>query len=166
MRPVLLFLVLFMTAYTCLGQELNTSESQPTPGKGNIEDLHWLVGYWSGQGLGGECEEVWMPARDGHMIGTFRFWNEGKLIFSEYMHLLQEGESITMKIKHFNPDLRGWEEKENWTTFSLIELGNKKAWFDGLTLERKGDKLVIWVDLKEKGEPKLEKFTYRKKVLK
>lgn len=152
-------------AFFCQGQEAKTSTTPQAPGKGDIKDLHWLVGYWSGTGLGGECEEVWMPAKDGHMIGTFRFWNEGKLIFSEFMHLKQEGESITMKIKHFNPDLSGWEEKEDWTTFSLIELGDKKAWFDGLTLERKGDELVIWVELEEKGEPKLEKFTYHKKTL-
>lgn len=165
MKSLFPFVFFLAISIICHGQETKTNPESPNPGKGEIDQLHWLVGYWSGTGLGGECEEVWMPAVDGHMIGTFRFWDKGKLVFSEFMHFIQEEESITLKIKHFNPDLNGWEEKEKWTTFFLIELGKEKAKFDGLTMERKGEELVIWVDLEEKGEPKLEKFTYRKKAL-
>lgn len=165
MKSLFPFVFFLSLSIICLGQEVKTISEHQVPGKGKISELQWLVGYWSGTGLGGECEEVWMPPVDGHMIGTFRFWDEGKLVFSEFMHLIQEEESITLKIKHFNPDLSGWEEKEEWTTFSLIELGEKKAQFDGLTIERKGEELVILVELGEKGENKLEKFTYHKKAL-
>ncbi|MFC3417762.1 DUF6265 family protein [Algoriphagus hitonicola] len=157
--------LLFFLIFPAHAQKVRNLSEGNSPGSARVENFSWLVGYWSGPGLGGECEEVWLPPVDGHMIGTFRFWSEGKLVFSEFMHLIQDGESVTLKLKHFNPDLSGWEEKEKWTTFSLIELGKEKAKFDGLTMERKGEELVIWVDLGEKGEPKLEKFTYRKKAL-
>jgi hypothetical protein len=136
-----------------------------SPGKGKVEDLNWMVGYWSGPGLGGECEEVWMPAVDGHMIGTFRMWENGKLVFSEFMNLVQDGESVSMKLKHFGPDLEGWEEKTEWTTFELIELGDQKAWLNGMTIERKGDQLIFQVNISDGPEAKIETFTYTKKVL-
>ncbi|MGM0944301.1 MAG: DUF6265 family protein [Bacteroidota bacterium] len=165
MKSIFPFVFFLSMALICQGQEVKTASEHQIPGKGKISELQWLVGYWTGTGLGGECEEVWMPAVDGQMIGTFRFWKEGKLIFSEFMHLIQEEESITLKLKHFNPDLSGWEEKEEWTTFSLIELGEEKAWFEGLTMERKGEKLLISVELGEKGVSRIEKFSYSKKAL-
>ncbi|MDF2158387.1 DUF6265 family protein [Algoriphagus sp. CAU 1675] len=156
---------LFLIFNQSLFSQVRQLEPEQPPGKANIEDFSWMVGYWSGPGLEGECEEVWMPAVDGHMIGTFRFWENGKLVFSEFMNLIQEGESISMKLKHFSSDLTGWEEKEEWTTFQLIELGNKKAWFNGMTIERDGEKLIIQVNISENGQQRIEKFNYSKNTL-
>ena len=161
-----LFTIAFLMTFShFLSAQVRQLEPNQSPGKGKVEDLNWMVGYWSGPGLGGECEEVWMPALDGHMIGTFRFWEKGKLVFSEFMNLMQDGESISMKLKHFGPDLSGWEDKEEWTTFELIELGDQKAWLNGMTIERKGDQLIFQVNISEGGKPKIETFTYTKKAL-
>lgn len=160
-----IFLFAFLTISHLGTAQVRQLEGDQLPSKGKVEDLHWMVGYWSGQGLGRDCEEVWMPAKDGHMIGTFRFWEEGKLIFSEFMNLIQHGESVSMKLKHFSPDLTGWEEKEEWTTFKLIELQENKVWFDGLTIERIGDEMVYQLVLTEKGEEKVEEFRFFRKSL-
>ncbi len=37
----------------------------------SIEDFSFLTGYWSGEGFGGDTEEMWMPAVDGKMFGIF-----------------------------------------------------------------------------------------------
>lgn len=161
-----LFIVtVFLTFSHFLSAQVRQLEADQAPGKGNVEDLNWMVGYWTGPGLGGECEEVWMPSVDSHMIGTFRFWDAGKLVFSEFMHLIQEGESISMKLKHFNPDLSGWEEKEEWTKFRLIELTENKVWFDGLTIERIGDEMVYQLALTENGKKTVAEFKFTKKAL-
>ncbi len=158
----LLALAVFLTISHFSAAQVRQLEPDQAPGKGKVEELDWLAGFWSGSGLGGECEEVWLPAKDGHMIGTFRFWNNGKLAFSEFMNFVQEGESISLKLKHFNPDLTGWEEKEKWTTFKLVELGPNTAWFNGLTYERKGDELIVHLALTEKGERTIEEFRFTK----
>lgn len=160
----LLILTVFLTFSHIATAQVRHLEPEQSPGKGNVKDLSWMVGYWNGTGLGGECEEVWMPAVDGQMVGTFRFWDDGKLVFSEFMNLIQEGESISMKLKHFNPDLSGWEEKEEWTTFRLIELSENKVWFDGLTIERVGDEMIYQLDLTENGEKTIAEFTFTKKT--
>jgi len=67
--------------------------------------LDWIVGYWEGKAFGGTCEEVGMPEVDGHTVGTFRMWSEGKLVFSEFMNLTQEGDTFSLKLRHFNPNL-------------------------------------------------------------
>lgn len=160
-----LFLVFaFLTISQFSPAQVRQLEADQTPGKGKVENLNWLIGYWSGPGFGGECEEVWMPAKDGHMVGTFRFWMDGDLVFSEFMNLVQEGESVSMKLKHFNPDLSGWEEKEEWTTFRLIELSEHKVWFDGLTIERIGDEMIYHLALTENGEVTIEELKFKRKA--
>ncbi len=161
MRPFLLFFSLFFISQA-LSAQVKYLEATQAPGKGQLEDLDWLVGYWEGEAFGGICEEVWMPAKDGHMVGTFRLWSEGKLVFSEYMNLIQEGESFSLKLKHFNPDLSGWEEKEKWTTFRLVEVGENTVWFSGLTMVREGDEITLYLALTENGERRIEELTYRK----
>ncbi|NVJ85338.1 MAG: hypothetical protein HWE15_03485 [Algoriphagus sp.] len=156
-------LIFLSISHFSWSQVRSLTEGQ-TPGKGKVESLDWLVGYWVGTGFGGECEEVWMPAKDSHMIGTFRFWENGKLVFSEFMNLIQDGESVTIKLKHFSSDLTGWEEKEEWTVFQLIELGEQKVWFNGMTIEREGDQLIYQLNISEGTETKTETLTFSKKA--
>jgi hypothetical protein len=164
MKTLLTF-TLFLTIGHFANSQVRQLEADQAPGKAKVEELNWLAGFWTGTGLGGDCEEAWLPAADGHMIGTFRFWSEGKLVFSEFMNIVQDGESVSVKLKHFNPDLTGWEEKEKWTTFKLVELGPNAAWFNGLTYERKGNELIIHLALTEDGVRSIEEFRFTRKTL-
>ncbi|UZD22087.1 DUF6265 family protein [Algoriphagus halophytocola] len=161
MKTSILATLLILTSFTAFPQVKHLVEGQ-APGKGNVSDLGWIQGYWTGPGLGGQCEEVWMPALDGHMIGTFRFWNDGKLVFSEFMHLIQEGETLYLKLKHFGADLKPWEEKEEWTVFQLIEMGENVVYFDGLTMMRRSDELVIQLTLNDEENQHAEEFRYQR----
>ncbi len=160
-----LFLFTFLVAsIQAPAQVLYLTEGQE-PGVGDLKELSWITGFWTGTGLGGECEEVWMPEKDGQMIGTFRFWEDGKLVFSEFMNLVQEGDSFSLKLKHFGADLTPWEEKDEWTTFRLVELGENTVWFHGLTMERRGDELIYKLALTENGESSIEEFRFTKRQL-
>lgn len=126
-----------------------------------IADLAWLSGYWQGEGLGGACEEVWgKPHRD-RMFGYFTLSQEGKLVFSEAMMLVEEAGSLVLKIKHFNPDFVGWEEKDKYVSFRLVQLGKREAFFHGLTFRRvEDDKLLIHLRLTSNGKSREETFTF------
>lgn len=162
MKKSILTSILFFTCLFIFSQ-VKQLEKDQEPGKGNVEDLGWLAGFWTGTGFGGECEEVWMPAIDGNMIGTFRFWSDSKLIFSEFMNIVQEGESFSLKLKHFNADLSPWEEKEVWTTFRLVEVGENTVYFHGLTMKREGDEIKLWLALTEDGIRTIEELNYVKR---
>ena len=118
-----------------------------------IADLAWLAGYWRGPGLGGQCEEIWsLPAGD-RMQGIFTLAREGKLTFSEATTLVEEEGSLVLKVKHFTPEFIGWEEKDEFVSFPLVGLGDKEAYFRGLTFRRRGEaELLIYIVLTSEGE--------------
>ena len=127
-----------------------------------IEDLSWLAGYWRGEGLGGECEEVWAPSIGDRMLGVFSLSREGSLVFSETMALVEEEGSLVLKIKHFNPDFSGWEEKDDYVSFPLVRLGEQEAFFSGLTFRRKGDRLEAFVVVESGGKANELAFSFER----
>lgn len=128
----------------------------------NINEFNWLSAHWKGTGLGGQCDELWLPAVDNALHGIFRFSMENKIIFTEYMVLEKLEDNIYLKIKHFNRDLSAWEEKDEWTIFPFIKLENEIAYFKGITFEKKDSKLFIYLTMKKGEESVIETFSFKK----
>jgi hypothetical protein len=109
-----------------------------------LDDVAWLAGHWQGEGMGGQVEEIWSPPQAGSMMGMFRFMQADQVNFYELLTLVPDGESLELRLKHFNSDLTGWEEKDDIVRFPLIKVSADRAWFNGLTFERvDGDHLMI-----------------------
>ncbi|MCG8506809.1 MAG: DUF6265 family protein [Sphingomonadales bacterium] len=116
--------------------------------KVSIDDFAFLTGYWKGTGLGGEVEEVWMPPVDGRMFGIFKLSGDGELSFTEYMEITQQEGQWVVRLKHFNPDFSGWEEKDDHVTFHLDSVRENEALFGGLTYKvSNGNELEVTVRL-------------------
>jgi len=147
---------------TAFSQNILHLEPNERPGKGSLSELSWLTGYWKGTGLGGDCDEIWMPKHDNSMAGIFRYSREGVIVFSEYMVIEQTGESLSLKLKHFSRDLTPWEEKDVWIEFRLIKIEDNAAWFDGLTYRRTDDKLLIWIAISTGEVERIEEFRLTK----
>jgi len=163
------FLVLVLcTFFVCeklSAQEVLSLNENEESATAKLSDIKWLIGYWQGNGLGGFCEELWMPEKDGSMQGVFRFTEKDTLQFSEYMHIVEENGSLVVKLKHFNRDLSPWEEKEEWTSFKLVKIEGQTAYFHGLTYSRKGDKLMIYLRLKSADKTSIEEFSLNRTSL-
>jgi hypothetical protein len=115
------------------------------PPPATIEDVAWIAGAWHGEALGGLAEEIWSAPRAGTMMGMFRLIEGGQLRFYELLAIREEGESLALRLKHFNADLTGWEEKGDPITFPLVKLGDREAYFDGVTFRREGERLTVFV---------------------
>ena len=104
-----------------------------------IADLAWLEGSWRGDGITGPAEEVYSAPSGGQIVGHFRQLNaDGTVWFYEIMAIAPMGDSLVYRLKHFNADLSGWEEKAEVRAFRLVAV-EKDAWyFDGLTIRRDG----------------------------
>lgn len=165
MKKTFTCLILILASLAVSGQVVKKLETGQTPGKGSLSNLEWLTGYWTGPGLGGTCEEVWLPARDGQMMGTFRFFEQDKLVFSEVFYLIEKQGSLSLKLKHYGSQLEPWEEKKEWVTFALVRMGKNEVWFDGLTIKRTGNRLQVWVELNQEGKSSIARFDYKKKRL-
>ncbi|MCK0129836.1 DUF6265 family protein [Erythrobacter sp. F6033] len=101
-----------------------------------LDQMDWLVGQWTGTGIqGAPAMESWLPESGGTMVGTFvQEKPDGAIMFTEHMYLMEEGGTLALKLKHFNADLTGWEEKDGMLTFRLVAIEPCAAYFNALTL--------------------------------
>ena len=169
MKRLLFFIVGFVQMTNCVAQEKLTEHVYTLKNEisenATIEDFKLLEGNWTGSGLGGEVDELWMAPRAGQMNGIFRMEQDGELVFTEYMTILQDSISYLMKVKHFSPNFEGWEEKEEAVDFRFIKKENNRLYFSGLTAHRKDDShLDIYVAFKhDDGSRTEELFAFKKK---
>jgi hypothetical protein len=74
-------------------------------------------------------------------------------MFTEHMYLSEEGGSLLLKLKHFNPDLTGWEEKDGMVRFRFLSAEPCALYFSALTYRCDGkDGLLVAVRMKSEGE--------------
>jgi uncharacterized protein DUF6265 len=134
------------------------------PPAATIADMAWLAGHWTRSALGGVGDEIWSPPRDGMMLGMYRQMNDGKPKFFELLTLIEEGGSLVLRLKHFNQDLTGWEEKNESLSFPLVAKSGRTMQFSGMTFQRDAkDALTVFLAIRQKdGTVKGETFRYRK----
>lgn len=101
-----------------------------------LRDVAWLAGAWIGEGLGGVSEEHWTAPAGGAMLGMYRVIRDEKPMLYELLTITEDKGSLVLKLKHFNADLTGWEDKEGMTTFPLVRVTTNQAFFSGLTFTR------------------------------
>lgn len=123
------------------------------PPPATIDDIAWLAGRWTGEGLGGLSEEVIAPGAGGQMMGMFRQAEmDGAVKFYEFYLFVETEGSLALRIKHFTPALHGWEEKEDYEEFALVAIEETAVYFDGLTYALSGpDELTSVVDIEGQG---------------
>lgn len=130
---------------------LLVAPAQPQPSRpAAIEQAQWLAGRWVGEGLGGTIEEVWSPAQGGQMVGHFALYRDGAPIFYELLLIDEQPGGLRMRVKHFNPDFTGWEERGGWHSFEPVSAGPHSLAFRGLALRREGEELLISLTLRDR----------------
>lgn len=126
--------------------------------------MSWMAGAWHGTAFGGTVDEVWSPPAGGAMMGMFRLVQGDKTGFYELMTFVEESGSLVFRLKHFNADLTGWEEKAETVDFALVALEENMAFFDGITFQRVDDSAIniyLASENKEGGFDELV-FNYKK----
>jgi hypothetical protein len=95
----------------------------------SVADLAWLAGKWSGARDGTSIEEQWSKPAGRALMGMFRWLQDGRVCFYEFMTIEQEVEGIVLRIKRFAPGLIPWEEEQGAAVFGLVEANNEEAVF-------------------------------------
>ena len=157
-------LLVFALAATSTEHTIRLAEGA-TPAADSIEVMSWIAGRWEGDGLGGQTEESWNPPMAGEMIGTFRLIRAGKPVFYEFLRFGPTDGGLAMRLKHFNPDMTGWEEKDKFVTFRYVKTEGYTVYFEGLTFRRDSPtEMTIFLALKNKaGEVREETFRMKRK---
>lgn len=164
---IFVIIISVLIQYPLLAQEFQntvsiTDEENFVSPNASIEDVAWIQGYWKGEAFGGISEEVWTPPLGGSMNCIYKSVVDGKVNFYEMLSIMEENGSLVLKLKHFNPDMTGWEEKNKTIDFPLVKIESKKAYFSGFTFERvDADHLNVYVIFKDKdGNRKETKFPF------
>ena len=124
----------------------------------NLQDFAWLTGYWVGDGFGGTCEEFWSPPRAGSMAGVFKLSVDGNIRFYEIFALTIDSTGLpVLRLKHFNPDLAGWEEKDEPVVFAL-EKSDANEFTIGAVTYRKISVESLEVDVRVKDKSERERI--------
>ena len=131
-----------------------------------IADAAWIAGNWRGDLFGGVGEEIWSKPLGGAMMGMFKHVVGDAVTFYELMTIVEESNSLILKLKHFNADLTAWEEKEEMVDFPLVKMTSNAIFFDGYTFQKKDDNTIqCYLRSQKKGEEVTEVGWVFKRVL-
>lgn len=119
--------------------QLEAGEERPAA---TIEDAGWLVGSWAGTAFGGRFEEVWNPPSAGTMVGFFKLLGDDGVAFYELLLLSVEDNTLSLKVKHFNPDFTAWEEKADYVNFRLVKKEDDALHFGGLSFYKRDEDTI------------------------
>jgi hypothetical protein len=169
-RAATLAVLAGLTAGACLAPAASppptpapaTAEAAP---RASLADLAWLAGRWVGEGLDGIAEEVWLPESGGAMLGSFRSIKGGQVVFYEILTLAPNTSGqLELRLKHFHPDLKGWEERDQVQAWALTRVEGEAFAFGPIVFRREGtETLVVTVTMKlGDGSRKDEVFRFRR----
>lgn len=144
--PFIFTLLIFVSTQSC-GQHLKTLGDAHSP-PAIISELSWIQGSWQGEAFGGQTEEIWSAPSAGSMMGMFKLISEGEISFYELMTIVEKEGTLLLRIKHFDKDMKGWEEKDTSVEFPLVDKKRNAVYFDGLTFKKLSDRhMNVYVDI-------------------
>lgn len=129
-----------------------------------LENIRWIAGNWKGEAFGGITEENWSEPSGGSMMATFKLISDGKVNFYEIETISEVNNSLLLRLKHFNNELKGWETKDETVDFPLIRVTKNKAIFEGMVFESVDEKnMTVYVAIGQKdGSTVIVPFHYTK----
>ncbi len=136
-----------------------------------ITDFAFIAGQWQGTVGADAIDEVWSTVAGGTLMGMFRWLKDEGVYLYEFQTIQQEGASITLRIKHFNSDLVGWEDKDVSTVFdcewvksdevAFLKRGDAQQFMRLIYRQPDANTLIAITQMDEQGENQSE-FIYQR----
>lgn len=117
-----------------------TSQKNQVYAPANLGQMKWLVGEWEGILDGAQQQHMMFTPVAGHMPGFVRAWSDdGTILFYELFVLVEVDGTLETRVKHFTPELAGWEGKDEYVGRRLIKIVDNAFFFDGITFVRENE---------------------------
>lgn len=120
-----------------------------------------MAGYWQGDIWSGKSEEIWSTPSAGSMMGSFKFAENEQVKFYELMSISEHKGSLVLRLKHFGPQLKGWEEKDQSVDFNLVRVTKDTVYFEGYTYRLVNpNQFEVYVMIDSKTSKQTTKFVF------
>lgn len=149
--------LLMLVATPVAAQETRSLAPGAASPPATIDRLSWLAGSWTGEAMGDRVTETYSAPLGGRITGHFAAGDgKGGISFTELVDYVPVGGSIAYRVRHFAPDMKGWEDKDGKpVVFPLVAIEGERWYFDGMTIDRTGpDAFTMWVRIGEGGKAK------------
>jgi hypothetical protein len=138
-------LAALLVAAPAAAQETRSLAAGAASPAASVDQLAWLTGTWAGGRDGVEATESYTAPHGGQITGHFYEVKDGKVTMMELMQIVPQGNSIAYQLRHFDPDMRGWEDATRKpTSFPLVGIEGDRFYFNGITLVRDGSEGMIF----------------------
>jgi hypothetical protein len=94
-----------------------------------VADLAFISGHWQGGVTGGLFDEEWSPPSADCMRGMFRYMEGGSVKFYEFMAIEATPTGPVLRLRHFDPGLISWEEKDAALNLPVTSFTEKQVVF-------------------------------------
>ena len=104
--------------------------------------------------------------KNGVMVGMYRGLKDDASTFNELLVLREEAGSLIIRLKHFNPDMTGWEEKAQVVTMPFVGKKDGIVHFDGMAFQVTGpDTVTCYLAIENTKDNTVREaiFTYTRK---
>lgn len=148
MRLIAFALSLLVVAAPVAAQQVRSATAGTAQPAIAIDDLAWLEGSWSGDGISGPATETYSRLAGGQLTGHFvQEDGKGGIAFTEIVHIGSVDGVFAYRVRHFDAAMKGWEDaKGTPVAFPLVAVEPGRWFFDGLTIHREADdRMTMWV---------------------
>jgi Domain of unknown function (DUF6265) len=132
-----------------------------------VQDLAFISGHWQGGVTGGIFDEEWSPPSADSMMGMFRYMEGGAVKFYEFMVIEATATGPVLRLRHFDPGLVGWEDKNAALSLPVSSFTEKQVVFSNvdnsirLTYRRSSpDALTVILEHNAGGHKGRQEFDY------
>ena len=113
-----------------------TEGAAPVPA--TLAAVAWLVGYWIGAMPEGPVEQIFLPAAVGQMPSFVRATDADGILFYEISNIVARDGTIFLRLRHFTPELVGWEDGSGPSERPLVAREAGNLYFDRASFVRTG----------------------------
>jgi hypothetical protein len=150
------------------GLSVRVGATGPAEGS-KLAALSWLAGDWRTKFGDDDLEEHWSAPFGDSMMGVFRWVKGGKVWMFELLSIVGDGDDIVFRLKHFDNQMVGWEEKDKSLSWKLSKSSAEELVFEKpdqkqasrLVYRRSGDnELHVRLEGEHDGKPSVKEFKF------
>jgi hypothetical protein len=144
MKKTISFVLLFWSLQSVMSQNTIRLEAGQASPAATLQDVKWISGNWTANSSFGYSEENWGVPSGNTMMFCFKMMRDNAVFFYELGHIEQKNNTLVLKIRHFNAELQPINQSIQ-EEFKLVRIEKNKVWFEGITYEKTGSGMNVYV---------------------